>query len=218
MAVARNLWGLIERRDHRVMRRMNRWRAPRWIRYWMIAATRMGDGWLWYGLGVMLLIFGGPQRFAAVEVAGAAGVSGVFVFKIIKRLSARSRPCQLEPHCWSKVLPPDKFSFPSGHTMTAFSVALVVSYFYPGLEAPLFFLAVSIAVSRIVLGMHFLSDVLAGAVLGVALGLRRSPRSLRLGWCKPLIAQRCSPASEISGVRLPTVKVDPSPARSAGSR
>ena len=67
MAVARNLWGFIESRDHRVMRRMNRWRAPRWIRYWMIAATRMGDGWLWYGLGVMLLIFGGPQRFAAVE-------------------------------------------------------------------------------------------------------------------------------------------------------
>jgi undecaprenyl-diphosphatase len=137
MAVARNLWGIIERRDHRVMRRMNRWRAPRWIRYWMIAATRMGDGWLWYGLGGMLLLFGGAQRFAAVETAGAAGVSGVFVFKIVKRLSARSRPCQLEPHCWSKVLPPDKFSFPSGHTMTAFSVALVVSYFYPGLEAPL---------------------------------------------------------------------------------
>jgi undecaprenyl-diphosphatase len=94
----------------------------------------------------------------------------VFVFKTIKILSARSRPCQLEPHCWSKVLPPDKFSFPSGHTMTAFSVALVVSYFYPGLEAPLFFMAISIAVSRVVLGMHFLSDVLAGAVLGVGLG------------------------------------------------
>jgi undecaprenyl-diphosphatase len=46
----------------------------------------------------------------------------------------------------------------------------VVSYFYPGLEAPLFFMAISIAVSRVVLGMHFLSDVLAGAVLGVALG------------------------------------------------
>ncbi len=53
--------------------------------------------------------------------------------------------------------------------MTAFSVALVVSYFYPSLEGALFFLAISIAVSRIVLGMHFLSDVLAGIVLGVAL-------------------------------------------------
>ena len=170
MTVARNLWGRIERRDHRVMRRMNRWRAPRWIRYWMIAATRMGDGWLWYGLGAMLLIFGGPERYAAVGAAGAAGIAGVFVFKAIKSLSQRPRPCQFEPHCWSKVLPPDKFSFPSGHTMTAFSIALVVSYFYPSLEGPLLFLALSIAVSRVVLGMHFLSDVLAGAVLGVALG------------------------------------------------
>ena len=170
MAVARNLWGYIERRDHRVMRRMNRWRAPRWIRYWMLAATRMGDGWLWYGLGAMLLIFGGPSRYAALASAGGAALTGVLVFKVLKSLSQRPRPCQLEPHCWSKVLPPDKFSFPSGHTMTAFSIALVVSYFYPSLEAPLFFLAISIAVSRIVLGMHFLSDVLAGAVLGVALG------------------------------------------------
>jgi undecaprenyl-diphosphatase len=170
MAIARNLWGHIVRRDHRVMRRMNRWRAPRWIRYWMIAATRMGDGWLWYGLGAMLLIFGGAQRYAAVASAGSAALVGILVFKLLKRLSQRPRPCQYEPHCWSKVLPPDKFSFPSGHTMTAFSVALVVSYFYPSLEGPLLFLALSIAVSRIVLGMHFLSDVLAGAVLGVALG------------------------------------------------
>src|SRR5215813_5552296 len=170
MAIARNLWGHIERRDLRVMRRMNRWRAPRWIRYWMIAATRMGDGWLWYGLGAILAIFGGEQRFVAIGAAGSAAVVGIFVFKALKRLSQRPRPCQYEPHCWSKVLPPDKFSFPSGHTMTAFSIALVVSYFYPSLEGPLFFLALSIAVSRIVLGMHFLSDVLAGAVLGVALG------------------------------------------------
>jgi undecaprenyl-diphosphatase len=75
------------------------------------------------------------------------------------------------PHCWSKVLPPDQFSFPSGHTMTAFAIALVVSYFYPALEGPLYFLAISIGFSRVVLGMHFLSDVLAGAVLGSALGV-----------------------------------------------
>jgi undecaprenyl-diphosphatase len=54
--------------------------------------------------------------------------------------------------------------------MTAFSIALVVSYFYPSLEALLFFLALSIGLSRIVLGMHYLSDVLAGVALGVALG------------------------------------------------
>ena len=134
MAIARNLWGHIERRDHRVMRRLNRWRAPRWIRYWMITATRMGDGWLWYGLGGMLLIFGGASRYEAVAASGSAALIGVLVFKVLKLLSQRPRPCQYEPHCWSKVLPPDRFSFPSGHTMTAFSIALVVSYFYPSLE------------------------------------------------------------------------------------
>jgi undecaprenyl-diphosphatase len=170
MTVARTLWGYIERRDYRLMRRMNRWRAPRWVRLWMILATRLGDGWLWYGLGILLVFFGGQQRFSAVGAAGSAGIASVFVFMALKRLSQRPRPCQLEPHCWSKVLPPDRFSFPSGHTMTAFSIAIVVSYFYPSLEGALFFLAVSIAVSRIVLGMHFLSDVLAGVVLGVALG------------------------------------------------
>ena len=170
MAVTRSLWGFIERRDHRVMRRLNRWRAPRWIRYWMLAATRMGDGWLWYGLGLMLAIFGGPQKFAAIGAAGSSAVVGMFLFKALKMISQRPRPCHIEPHCWSKVLPPDRFSFPSGHTMTAFSIALVLGYFYPSLQAPLLFLAASIGVSRIVLGMHFVSDVLAGMVLGAALG------------------------------------------------
>jgi undecaprenyl-diphosphatase len=170
MPVARTVWGFIESRDHRVMRRMNRWRAPRWFRLWMLMSTRLGDGWLWYGLGLMLLVWGGPQRFAAVTAAGSAALLGVVVFMALKHLSHRRRPCQFEPHCWAKVLPPDKFSFPSGHTMTAFSIALVLSYFYPEFEATLFFFALSIAVSRIVLGMHFLSDVLAGMVLGAALG------------------------------------------------
>jgi undecaprenyl-diphosphatase len=137
----------------------------------MLAATRMGDGWLWYSLGAILLAGGGPRGYAAVGAAGSAAILGIFVFKALKKVSHRPRPCEVQPHCWARVLPPDKFSFPSGHTMTAFSIALVVSYFYPTLEWPLYFLAVSIAVSRIVLGMHFLSDVLAGAVLGTALGI-----------------------------------------------
>ena len=171
MALTKTVWGHIQNRDHRVMRRVNRWKAPRWIRYWMIAATRVGDGWLWYSLGIMLLLFGGPQRFAAVGAAGSAAIAGIFVFKALKKISRRERPCQLEPHCWSHVLPPDQFSFPSGHTMTAFSIALVISFYYPGFEGTLYFLAASIAVSRVILGMHFLSDVLAGAVLGSGLGL-----------------------------------------------
>ena len=171
MAIAKTLWGHIDKRDQRVMRRLNSWRAPRWIRFWMLAATRMGDGWLWYSLGAILLAVGGSRGYAAVGAAGCAAILGIFVFKGLKKISHRPRPCEVHPHCWAKVLPPDQFSFPSGHTMTAFSIALVVSYFYPTLEWPLYFLALSIGLSRIVLGLHFLSDVLAGALIGTALGV-----------------------------------------------
>jgi undecaprenyl-diphosphatase len=67
------------------------------------------------------------------------------------------------------LLPPDRFSFPSGHTITAFAVALSLAGFYPSLLVGLLFCASSIAVSRILLGMHFLSDVLAGALIGSGL-------------------------------------------------
>jgi undecaprenyl-diphosphatase len=81
------------------------------------------------------------------------------------------RPCQIEPHCWAILIPPDQFSFLSGHTMTSFAAALVIGHAYSGLPPILFFLAVNIAISRIVLGMHFLPDVLVGALLGIAIGL-----------------------------------------------
>jgi undecaprenyl-diphosphatase len=156
-------------RDHRLMLRVHRWRAPRWIRLWMVCATRGGDGWLWYSLGLMLLVFGGSDRFVAVGAAAMAAGLGICLFLALKRATGRRRPCALEPHCWATLLPPDQFSFPSGHTITAFSVALSLGSFYPALMIGLLFCAVSVAVSRILLGMHFLSDVLAGAALGSGL-------------------------------------------------
>jgi undecaprenyl-diphosphatase len=160
----------VETGDHRLMRQVNRWRPPRWLRLWMIASTRGGDGWLWYGLGAALLVFGGPERFIAVLAAATAVGTGVGLFLKLKRSFGRKRPCALEPHCWATLLPPDQFSFPSGHTITAFAVAISVGAFYPGLRAELMFCAGSIAVSRILLGMHFLSDVIVGGLLGAGLG------------------------------------------------
>lgn len=170
MTLTRAVWGYIDNRDRRVMRRMQRWRAPRWIRLWMIYATRLGDGWVWYSLGLMLLLFGGPNRFAAVGAGGLAAATSILLFRGIKNMSRRQRPCQIEPHCWAKILPPDQFSFPSGHSITAFAIAVSVGAFYPQLQISLYFLATSIAVSRVVLGMHFLSDILAGSAIGALLG------------------------------------------------
>ena len=162
--------GLISKSDHHLMRRVNSWEAPRWVRFYVLGATRGGDGWLWYAMGLAILLFGGENRFAAIGAAFVAAVLSILLFIWLKRFAARPRPCQIEPHCWATLLPPDQFSFPSGHTMTAFAVATPLLLFYPTLTIGLLFCALSIAASRILLGMHFLSDVLAGALIGTGLG------------------------------------------------
>jgi undecaprenyl-diphosphatase len=169
MTVTAAMLNFITHRDHRLMRRINRWSPPRWIRVWMICATRGGDGWLWYALGFILLLFGGDRRFMAVGAAAFAAGTGIALFLRIKKATGRRRPCAIEPHNWAKLLPPDQFSFPSGHTITAFSVAISLSLFYPDLAPGFLFCAISVAASRILLGMHFLSDVLAGAAIGTLL-------------------------------------------------
>jgi undecaprenyl-diphosphatase len=134
----------------RVMRRVNQWLPPRWIQSAAILASRAGDGWLWWAVGLGVLLFGGPSR---IQVTG------------------RERPCAVATSCWATLLPPDRFSFPSGHTISAFTVAVPLGWYYPSLMPGLLFCAFSVAVSRILLGLHYLSDVLAGIAIGVGIGL-----------------------------------------------
>lgn len=170
MTVARAVWRQVEAGDYGLMRRVNEWQAPRLLRAVMISATRMGDGWLWAALGVALLAFGGVFRYLAVAAGSLAACAGIFLFWALKQTSRRKRPCEIMPHCWAAMAPPDRYSFPSGHTIVAFAMVLSVGSFYPELLLALIAAAVLIAVSRIILGMHFLSDVVAGAVLGILLG------------------------------------------------
>ena len=160
----------IETRDHRIMHRVQQWSAPQWVRLWMICATRGGDGWLWYALAIVIMLFGGPERYLAVSSSFLAAGVGIAFFLWAKRLTGRRRPCDLEPHCWSKLLPPDRFSFPSGHTITAFSILTPLMVLYPEHTIEFSFMGLSIATSRIILGMHFLSDVIVGAAAGIFFG------------------------------------------------
>lgn len=171
MTARHNMLQFIATGDHKLMHKVNQWPAPRWVRLWAIAATRAGDGWLWGLVGLFILLFGGQDRFVAIASAASAALAGIGIFVLTKKVSGRKRPCEIEPHCWAKLLPPDRFSFPSGHTITAFAVALTLGGFYPALLPALLFCAFSIAASRILLGMHFLSDVLAAALLGAGLAV-----------------------------------------------
>jgi undecaprenyl-diphosphatase len=157
--------------DHVLMRRVNRWYPPRWFRYSMLMFTRAGDGWLWLVLSVALLVEHSPLALAALAAGIVAVAAGILLFSLLKRSVGRKRPCSIQAHCWANLLPPDRFSFPSGHTITAFAVLGSVGSALPSLAPILLFAAVCIAASRIVLGMHFLTDVLAGMMLGTWLGV-----------------------------------------------
>src|SRR5579875_2155422 len=104
---------LIEAGDHRLMRRVNRWRAPRWLRLWMLAATRGGDGWLWYLLALFVALFGGAERFQALAAAAIAAGLGIGLFLKIKRACRRKRPCAWERRCCRPTSLPFPRSTPS---------------------------------------------------------------------------------------------------------
>lgn len=160
----------IEQQDHRLMDRVHAWSAPGWLRCWMMVATRAGDGGLWGLLGVLVLCFGGPGGDFAVAAAASSSLAGIILFMSVKRIVRRRRPCATRQHCWARLSSPDPYSFPSGHTLTAFAVTVPLLLYSPLLGLALLFCSCSVAASRIVLGMHFLSDVLTGLLFGCGLG------------------------------------------------
>jgi undecaprenyl-diphosphatase len=167
---AGSVLSVIQRSDFALMRRVHHWPAPGWVRTVMVLASRCGDGWFWYALGFLILAAGDGSRFAAVCAGTSACGAGLGIYVLVKKATRRKRPCLVEPHAWARILPPDQYSFPSGHTIAAFASAVSVGHFYPALLLPLVLCAALIGTSRILLGMHFLSDVLVGAVAGTSLG------------------------------------------------
>ncbi len=130
--------------------------------------SRSGDGYLYVLIGILLI---GIDRTLGLQVF-ICGISA-FLFKLpfyilIKRGTKRLRPFENNRAIAHLIAPPDKFSFPSGHTAGAFIMAGVLGNFLPMLLIPLFLWAIVVGLSRIYLGVHYPSDVIAGAVLGIS--------------------------------------------------
>src|SRR5581483_4159579 len=95
----------VSARDHRLMIRVNHWRPPKWLRLWMLAATRCGDGGLWYALGTLVALYGGPHRFQALLAAAVGVGAGRPLFPNLKRPFPRKRPGPREPDFGATVPP-----------------------------------------------------------------------------------------------------------------
>lgn len=129
-------------------------------------ASRLGDGTLWYTIIGLLAIFGGPRGWLCAVQMLAAGFACLVVYKGVKRCTSRPRPYECCPGICARTHALDRFSFPSGHTLHAVSFTLMVTLHYPLFGAVLWVFTALVAFSRIALGMHYPSDVLAGAVIG----------------------------------------------------
>lgn len=136
-------------------------RVSRWI-------SRLGDGVYYLVLALMLIWLeptNGNNFFSTALLAFAFELP---LYLLLKNTIRRRRPNDAISDFVAYLVPSDKFSFPSGHTAAAFVIATILSYFYPQYSTYFFLFAIGVGSSRVLLGVHFPTDILAGMVLGIS--------------------------------------------------
>jgi undecaprenyl-diphosphatase len=159
----------IDAAEYGLCRRLNRGAAFALPRRIFQIASRLGDGFIWYALILALPLLYGAAGVRPAIVMALTGALGVALYTLLKHLFVRERPFITHTAIDPAAAPLDRYSFPSGHTLHAVSFAWQASAHFPELGLLLLPLAALIAGSRVVLGLHYPSDVLAGAALGAAL-------------------------------------------------
>ncbi len=167
----RSLWVERERyawlaRERSVALWMHRASARAWVVRLLDVVSRFGDGWLWYAVIVCLPWAGGPVGTSASVRMIGVGIVDLVVYKIIKRWIARPRPYCTCPGIRACARSLDEFSFPSGHTLHSVAFSLILTVYYPMFALFVWPFTLLVAVSRIVLGLHYPSDVIVGALIG----------------------------------------------------
>lgn len=143
------------------------------------SVTALGNaGIFWIVLGLILLCI--PRtRPCGICVLVCLAVDALAGEVVLKHLFTRIRPCVAEPIQDMLIAVPSTYSFPSGHSASSFTAATAIFFFHRRAGAAAYVLAALIAFSRLYCYVHFPTDVLAGAVLGVCVACLLTPRMRR---------------------------------------
>jgi undecaprenyl-diphosphatase len=148
----------------------NRWGALRLVRLYFKAVSRLGDGAIWYALMASLAFADGWYGLEAAGHMAVVGGVSTLLYRRLKRWTRRQRPFRRDARIRAWIAPLDEYSFPSGHTLHAVGFSIVACAYYPLLAWALVPFSLSVAASRVVLGMHYPSDVVAATGIGAVLG------------------------------------------------
>jgi undecaprenyl-diphosphatase len=148
---------------------LNRWGARSLVHGFFATISRLGDGVFWYALMAALALAGGARGAMAALHLAVAGLVALALYRLLKHRIRRPRPCEGNLGVVALVAPLDRFSFPSGHTLHAVVFTAIACAWFPSLAILLVPFALLVALSRVVLGLHYPSDVLAAIVIGLLL-------------------------------------------------
>jgi undecaprenyl-diphosphatase len=165
------LWRNLELRsgEARLCLRFNRWGARRAIGRFFSIVSRLGDGVFWYLLMAAIALLGGAAgRTVALQMA-LTGIAAASLYRGLKRWTRRPRPFRAHEEIIAHAPPLDEFSFPSGHTLHAVTFSVIALAYFPLLAPLLIPFTLLVAASRVVLGLHYPSDVLAATLIGCGL-------------------------------------------------
>jgi undecaprenyl-diphosphatase len=106
---------------------------------------------------------------------GVVALLGIVIYKYLKQRLIRERPFISYPNILCGTPPLDRYSFPSGHTLHAAAFSVLVMYHFPELGWVVVPFSILIACSRVVLGLHYPTDVFAGAAIGGSIAAASIP-------------------------------------------
>lgn len=133
--------------------------------------SRLGDGWFWYGIMLGAFVFYGWEAVLPLISTLLISTLGLVVYKVLKVKTVRPRPYQVHQVIVLGERPLDVFSFPSGHTLQAVLFTATLGSYFPELLPIMLPFTLLVALSRMVLGLHYPTDVLIGAGIGYGLSL-----------------------------------------------